>query len=158
MLRIERATRYIRRIRSKRSRPIDTRGTPDNEKEKGTKIDDKDYRATELVKHCVTTSTDIKIEVESVQQEEVEVEVELSRALVVASKGEYEYTDAWPAPKIQHAEEVLIRAHMVGLNPIDWMSVEYNFCLPAFPWVIIPALHLSTLKSSRSLAVNWLVR
>lgn len=23
----------------------------------------------------------------------------------------------------------------MGLNPIDFKSVDYNFCLPAFPWV-----------------------
>ncbi|KAH8883614.1 GroES-like protein [Thozetella sp. PMI_491] len=29
----------------------------------------------------------------------------------------------------------MIRSRYVGLNPIDWKSVDYNFCLPAFPWV-----------------------
>lgn len=29
----------------------------------------------------------------------------------------------------------MIRNYAVGLNPIDWKSVDYNFCLPAFPWV-----------------------
>lgn len=29
----------------------------------------------------------------------------------------------------------MIRTFAVGLNHIDWMSIDYNFCIPAFPWV-----------------------
>jgi NADPH:quinone reductase-like Zn-dependent oxidoreductase len=29
----------------------------------------------------------------------------------------------------------MIKPHAVGLNPIDWKSVSYNFCLPSFPWI-----------------------
>ncbi|KAH8195816.1 hypothetical protein TruAng_010029 [Truncatella angustata] len=32
-------------------------------------------------------------------------------------------------------DEIMIRSHFVGLNPIDWKSVDYNFCLPQFPHV-----------------------
>lgn len=31
--------------------------------------------------------------------------------------------------------EVIIRTKAVGLNPIDWKSVDYNFCMPSFPWI-----------------------
>jgi hypothetical protein len=27
------------------------------------------------------------------------------------------------------------------LNPIDWKSVDWNFCLPAFPWVCYEESH-----------------
>lgn len=30
---------------------------------------------------------------------------------------------------------MLIRTCAVGLNPIDWKSVDWNFCLPEYPWV-----------------------
>ncbi|KAI2601981.1 GroES-like protein [Hypoxylon sp. NC1633] len=55
-------------------------------------------------------------------------------ALVVARKGEYEIRHDFPMP-IVGDDEVMIRSHYVGLNPIDWKSVDYNFCLPEFPWV-----------------------
>ena len=58
----------------------------------------------------------------------------IQRALVVASKGQYEIKHDFPMPHVGD-NEVMIRNHYVGLNPIDWKSVDYNFCLPAFPWV-----------------------
>ncbi|KAI1079734.1 GroES-like protein [Whalleya microplaca] len=56
------------------------------------------------------------------------------KALVVARKGEYEIRHDFPMPTVGD-DEVMIRSHYVGLNPIDWKSVDYNFCLPEFPWV-----------------------
>lgn len=53
----------------------------------------------------------------------------------MAAKGRYELVDDFPTPQIQGPNEVLIRNHAVALNPIDWKSVEYNFCLPQFPWI-----------------------
>lgn len=57
------------------------------------------------------------------------------KALTVASKGTYELTEAFPLPHLESENEVMIKTAAVGLNHIDWKSVEYNFCLPAFPWV-----------------------
>ncbi|RDW65502.1 hypothetical protein BP5796_10194 [Coleophoma crateriformis] len=62
-------------------------------------------------------------------------ETKSQRALTVCSKGKYALVDDFPAPELQHEQEVVIRNYAVGLNPIDWKSVDYNFCLPAFPWV-----------------------
>ncbi|KAI1204264.1 GroES-like protein [Annulohypoxylon truncatum] len=59
---------------------------------------------------------------------------EKQKALVVARKGEYEIRHDFPMP-IVGDDEIMIRSHYVGLNPIDWKSVDYNFCLPEFPWV-----------------------
>lgn len=57
------------------------------------------------------------------------------RALTVASKKTYHVDDSYPVPEIQSGNEILIKTCAVGLNPIDWKSVDWNFCLPAFPWV-----------------------
>jgi hypothetical protein len=57
------------------------------------------------------------------------------RALTVARKGEYELVDDFRLHQFQNEDEVMIRSVAVGLNPIDWKSVSYNFCLPDFPWV-----------------------
>ncbi|OTA70742.1 GroES-like protein [Hypoxylon sp. EC38] len=58
----------------------------------------------------------------------------VQKALVVARKGEYEIRHDFPMPKVGD-DEIMIRSRYVGLNPIDWKSVDYNFCLPEFPWV-----------------------
>jgi NADPH:quinone reductase-like Zn-dependent oxidoreductase len=57
------------------------------------------------------------------------------KALLVVAKGSYELSNAQPTPRINSPNEVIIATHTVGLNPIDWKSVAYNFCLPAFPWI-----------------------
>ena len=58
-----------------------------------------------------------------------------NRALVVASKRCYDIVDSHPFPSLEHDREVIISNKAVGLNPIDWKSVDYNFCLPEFPWI-----------------------
>jgi NADPH:quinone reductase-like Zn-dependent oxidoreductase len=57
-----------------------------------------------------------------------------NRALVVASKGTYGFTEE-QFPELAHEKEIVILNHATGLNPIDYKSVDYNFCLPKFPWV-----------------------
>jgi hypothetical protein len=59
----------------------------------------------------------------------------VQKALVVARKGAYEIRDDYIIPDLKNENEIMIRNHAVGLNPIDWKSVSYNFCLPEFPWV-----------------------
>jgi Zn-dependent alcohol dehydrogenase len=56
-------------------------------------------------------------------------------ALLVTEGGKYELTDSFPVPDILANGEVMIQTYAVGLNPIDWKSVEYNFCLPEHPWI-----------------------
>ncbi|KAK6064974.1 zinc-binding dehydrogenase [Seiridium cupressi] len=70
----------------------------------------------------------------SITSSAVEIIPQVQKALVVADKGKYEIRHDFPMP-IVHDDEVMIRGHYVGLNPIDWKSVDYNFCLPEFPWV-----------------------
>lgn len=31
--------------------------------------------------------------------------------------------------------EILIRTKAIGLNPIDWKTVAYKFCMPSLPWI-----------------------
>ncbi|KAI1408311.1 GroES-like protein [Hypoxylon sp. FL1857] len=81
-------------------------------------------------KHSTPTSTD-----ESANVSVAEFTIpRVQKALVVARKGEYEIRHDFPMP-IVGDDEIMIRSHYVGLNPIDWKSVDYNFCLPEFPWV-----------------------
>ncbi|KUJ20656.1 GroES-like protein [Mollisia scopiformis] len=57
-----------------------------------------------------------------------------NKALVVAAKGTYALVDH-EFPNLEHGREVVIRNMATGLNPIDFKSVDFNFCLPEFPWV-----------------------
>jgi NADPH:quinone reductase-like Zn-dependent oxidoreductase len=70
----------------------------------------------------------------------------LQRALVVARKGEYEIRDDYGVPELENEDEIMIRSCAVGLNPIDWKSVSYNFCLPQFPWVCLQPSLTQTCK------------
>jgi hypothetical protein len=58
-----------------------------------------------------------------------------NRALTVIAKHTYALIGDHPFPSLETDDEVIISTRAVGLNPIDWKSVDYNFCLPAFPWV-----------------------
>lgn len=58
-----------------------------------------------------------------------------NRALAVVGKKEYAVLETYPYPILHHEREVVISTRAVGLNPIDWKSVDYNFCLPKLPWV-----------------------
>lgn len=82
-------------------------------------------------------------EIEIDPSEDEEKEPTLQKALVVARKGQYEIRHDFPIPVLGDTE-VMIRSHYVGLNPIDWKSVDYNFCLPDFPWVRAPLSSLIT--------------
>lgn len=57
------------------------------------------------------------------------------QALTVTSKGVYRLDPGYPIPEPVAEGEIMIRNHATGLNPVDWKTVEYNFCLPEFPWI-----------------------
>ena len=58
-----------------------------------------------------------------------------NRALTICAKHTYALVEDHPFPSLESDDEIIISTRAVGLNPIDWKSVDYNFCLPAFPWV-----------------------
>ena len=64
-------------------------------------------------------------------------------ALRVVRNGVYELSHTCPIPEFMADDEVMIRNHATGLNPIDWKSVDFNFCLPEFPWVRTSFKHSS---------------
>jgi hypothetical protein len=70
----------------------------------------------------------------SISSSAIEILPSIQKALVVAEKGKYEIRHDFPMPQVGE-DEIMIRSHYVGLNPIDWKSVDFNFCLPQFPWV-----------------------
>lgn len=87
--------------------------------------------ATSLVTEVVPPLGEIEIATPKLSHSTPETQ----EALTVVAKHTYHLTSSFPTPQIQDDDEVLIRTCAVGLNPIDWKSVDWNFCLPAFPWV-----------------------
>lgn len=57
------------------------------------------------------------------------------RALVVNHERKYELRPDFATPAYLADHEVKIRTCAVGLNQIDYKSVDYNFCLPQLPWI-----------------------
>lgn len=59
----------------------------------------------------------------------------VQRALVLKErKGELEVVDNWPL-ETPNRGEILIQNVCVGLNPIDWKSVMYDFGIHSLPWI-----------------------
>ncbi|CDS01816.1 hypothetical protein, partial [Sporisorium scitamineum] len=48
----------------------------------------------------------------------------------------FELSPHQPIPVPLSPTELVIRNDAVGLNPVDWKSVSYNFGIPAFPWIL----------------------
>lgn len=57
------------------------------------------------------------------------------RALIVNHERKYELRSDFATPAYLAEHEVKIRTCAVGLNQIDYKSVDYNFCLPQLPWI-----------------------
>src|ERR1700732_1862360 len=58
------------------------------------------------------------------------------RALILrCPKQPYELVDDWPLPQIERPNEVLTRIEAIGLNPIDWKTVDFGFAIPILPAV-----------------------
>ncbi|KAK3655752.1 hypothetical protein LTR56_003401 [Elasticomyces elasticus] len=58
-----------------------------------------------------------------------------TRALCVVAKHTYGLASDIPYPSIDTPDEIIIRTVATSLNPIDYKSVDYNFCMPSFPWI-----------------------
>jgi hypothetical protein len=56
-------------------------------------------------------------------------------ALCIVDKYTWALSSDIPLPCIHKPDEVMVKVDSVGLNPIDWKSVDYNFCMPSFPWI-----------------------
>lgn len=47
----------------------------------------------------------------------------------------YEYTVSEVSRPDLGPHEILLQTKAIGLNPIDWKTVEYKFCMPSLPWI-----------------------
>lgn len=47
----------------------------------------------------------------------------------------YTLTDQHPRPQTREPDELVVRVLMIGLNPVDWKSVDYGFGIPQLPYI-----------------------
>ncbi|KGO43667.1 Alcohol dehydrogenase superfamily, zinc-type [Penicillium expansum] len=47
----------------------------------------------------------------------------------------YTITPAHPVPLLSYPDELMIKIQAIGLNPIDWKSVDYGFGIPSLPYI-----------------------
>ncbi len=55
------------------------------------------------------------------------------------------------------ADEAVVRNIAVGLNPVDWKSVSYNFGIPAFPWILGRDIAAEIVQPPQNNAAGWKV-
>lgn len=55
--------------------------------------------------------------------------------LLYGPKQPYKLVEDYPVPKLQTESEVLVRTRAIGLNPIDWKAPDFNFAIPALPYI-----------------------
>jgi hypothetical protein len=78
--------------------------------------------------------------------------------LLHGKKLPYKLTPSYNVPQIKHGkDEVLIKVHTIGLNPIDWKAPDYGFGIPVLPYIagrdfvgaVVGSSDSDGLKSSR---------
>ncbi|KAI9736597.1 MAG: hypothetical protein M1834_000800 [Cirrosporium novae-zelandiae] len=55
--------------------------------------------------------------------------------LLHGPKQRYSLTTGYQIPDVQSDDEMLVKVHIIGLNPIDWKSAEFGFGLPSLPCI-----------------------
>ena len=61
---------------------------------------------------------------------------EEQRALVLhAIRERFVLSRKHPTPSLRKPDELLVRIQAIGLNPIDWKSVDYGFGIPWLPYI-----------------------
>lgn len=55
--------------------------------------------------------------------------------LLHAIREAFVLTEHHEAPQIRHPHELIVKIQAIGLNPIDWKSVDYGFAIPQLPYV-----------------------
>lgn len=125
--------------------PTNAAAVHDDEVSKSKKPKPRLRRSFKIIKNQsprVTRSSSIRHKLEAIVEDSNAAcpapklqKYEFQTALTIARKGAYELNEHYVVPELEHEDEIMIKTFAVGLNPIDWKSVAFNFCLPQFPWV-----------------------
>ncbi|KAK6827237.1 quinone oxidoreductase (alcohol dehydrogenase GroES-like domain-containing protein) [Apiospora arundinis] len=55
-----------------------------------------------------------------------------------------------PVPELLHEWEVLVKSHVIGLNPIDWKAPDFGFGIPTLPYTAGRELAGRVIQASKS--------
>ncbi|THW91156.1 GroES-like protein [Aureobasidium pullulans] len=56
-------------------------------------------------------------------------------ALLHAARERLVYTQNYPVPLPKTDDELVVEIRAIGLNPVDWKSIDYNFAIPQLPYI-----------------------
>ncbi|THZ29754.1 GroES-like protein [Aureobasidium pullulans] len=56
-------------------------------------------------------------------------------ALLHAARERLVYTEDYPVPLPKTDDELVVEIRAIGLNPVDWKSIDYNFAIPQLPYI-----------------------
>ncbi|THZ66224.1 GroES-like protein [Aureobasidium pullulans] len=56
-------------------------------------------------------------------------------ALLHAARERLVYTQDYPVPLPKTDDELVVEIRAIGLNPVDWKSIDYNFAIPQLPYI-----------------------
>ncbi|KAI4720538.1 GroES-like protein [Aureobasidium sp. EXF-10727] len=66
---------------------------------------------------------------------ESELPLQQTVALLKAARERLVPTQAYPVPSPIKDDELVIEIRAIGLNPVDWKSIDYNFAIPQLPYI-----------------------
>ncbi|KAI5209494.1 GroES-like protein [Aureobasidium subglaciale] len=58
-----------------------------------------------------------------------------SIALLHAARERLVLTEGYPVPLPKTEDELVVKIKAIGLNPVDWKSIDYNFAIPQLPYI-----------------------
>ncbi|KAI5252535.1 GroES-like protein [Aureobasidium subglaciale] len=58
-----------------------------------------------------------------------------SIALLHAARERLVFTEGYPVPLPKTEDELVVEIKAIGLNPVDWKSIDYNFAIPQLPYI-----------------------
>ncbi|THW77476.1 GroES-like protein [Aureobasidium pullulans] len=61
--------------------------------------------------------------------------VQQNIALLHAARERLVYTQDYPVPLPKTDDELVVEIRAIGLNPVDWKSIDYNFAIPQLPYI-----------------------
>ncbi|KAI4755820.1 GroES-like protein [Aureobasidium sp. EXF-3400] len=56
-------------------------------------------------------------------------------ALLHTARQRLVLTQAYPVPLPNTEDELVVEIKAIGLNPVDWKSIDYNFAIPSLPYI-----------------------
>ncbi|KAH0357171.1 GroES-like protein, partial [Aureobasidium melanogenum] len=91
------------------------------------------------IKTTISTATSVNTAHDKARRADSPLESELplqqNVALLHAARERLVLTQACPVPCPTKDDELVVEIRAIGLNPVDWKSIDYNFAIPQLPYI-----------------------